>query len=504
MLEELSGLDGGALSSPSQANLTQLEKALSAGSGAGYQSTGARALVYEDLESTLRVVTFGEEHFKKTLFARLKEKAQMAKSVVHEFNRFTDYGDTGAFAPEVTTVQAIDANFQRDFAQVRFLRTKRQVSTVAQLTNTMENLVAAQTTAGARYLVKTANRYLFDGDNSCNVNEWDGIFRVQQTKGIASHYIDKAGATLNASDLDNGAYLMQQEGSWGTASDLYMPLTVQYSLDQNLIGSQQRVNLYNAVPGTLVDTATGFGGQQAFYAGQALAGFRSSAGLIKFQASEFTRQRQVPYKDPVLGTEVATSTSAPSTPVVTLVVGAGGNAGSRLSASTIYYRVAAENSSGESVCSAAQSAVVTAGGTVTVQIAAPSGGWVNAPTAFKIYAGSSASATYLIARIVNGLAYSVGATPGLAAQTTAPVAGAYAATYQDGGQRLPNTHRVYMLDLDSPGEIQAMNWVQLAPMTKEDLPRGDTFIQWMQFLFGTPVFYAPNKIVIYDNVAGAV
>lgn len=510
--EQFQSLYGGGISAPGNSDTDRLVKALEAGSGQGLSSAGGRALVLQDLEATLRTTTYGEPQFVKTIFNRLKERSEEATGIMHEFIRLTDYGTTGAFSPEIATINPIDVSLLRGYAQIRFLRTKRQVSTVIQFTRNIENAEAIQVLGGTRFLIAMINEYLFDGDSAMSPDEWDGIYKTIVSQGPATHVINKAaagvGQPLTAGDLTNAAEALASTGSYGVATDLYMPLEIQAGLDTTLIGNQQRIILYPGAEGQLLPVPTGIvpGGlnNSAMY-GMPSAGFRTSYGNIMFNANIFNRFRPSPFLTPYLGpgqpapANAATSNLAPNTPVVTATVSSSAVTGSTKPVGTYNYYVTAEVSAGESaIQSTVTTAVVaTAGQTVSLVITAPGGGWGSStPTCFRIYetpagvSSSSLSSFYLIDR----LAYGTTNTIGTVTTTTGTN------EYVDGAQSIPNTSKVYLLDLSSPGELQALGWAQLAPMSREELPRGDTFYQWLQFIYGSPVFYAPNKMIVFTNV----
>src|SRR5215831_13408717 len=110
---------GGLVESPEG---QQLLKAIQAGSGAGLASTGGRSIVVEDLETILKVLTYGLPQFKATLWNILKEKAVPATGIMHEYPSIVGRGRTGFFGPEIANVNTLDAKLKRGYGQVRFMR----------------------------------------------------------------------------------------------------------------------------------------------------------------------------------------------------------------------------------------------------------------------------------------------------------------------------------------------------------------------------------------------
>lgn len=481
---------GGGMGSPeslSPGGLAELVKALQAGSGAGLSSTGGRALVLEDLEGTLRNTTFGEKQFNNTLWSILKGKTTQATGIMHEFTKIQGYGETGAFSPEVsTTLQPIDVDLARGYAQVKFARNKRQVAKVLYLTKNSQNAESLQVLGGTRFLISAIEQTFYNGDSAMVAEEFDGL---RKTAIANNTFSDLAGAKLSAAALQTGA--LNIANAAGVASHMFHPLELQQSLDTVLIGSQDRIQL-NAGGQFPQQIPLGYAGSgslnNAVIMGDVAAGFRTSYGNIMFRPHRFARFRNAPYT--LQGSEVATSVNAPATPTTLATAVAsqtGGFAGSGTGgvlasgtfsgvyAGTYNYRVSSENSAGESLACTAVTATVTSGQKATLT-------WdhIAGATCYRIYrskAGGGSTDMNFIARV---------------ADTGSP-------TYVDTNQNIAGCFNAYMLDLDSPGELATLAWAQLAPMSRDMLPAGDTTIQWLQFIYGVLTMYAPLKMWMYRN-----
>lgn len=486
--------DGGLGFNPSgltAQGFQDLAKALQAGSGAGLSSTGGRGLVLEDLERTLRNTTFGEKQFNRTLWAILKRKPVEATGIMHEFTRLQGYGETGAFSPEVTTIlQPIDVDLARAYVQIRFARNKRQVAKVLRMTKNSQNAESLQVMGATRFLISSIEQAFYMGDSAMVPDEWDGLLKSATTNGNVT---DMAGQKFSAAALQTGA--LNVANAAGVASHMFHPLELQQSLDAVLAGSSDRIMLNAGEFGEYIPLGyTGNGNaKNALMFGDVAAGFRTSYGNIMFNPHRFARFRQAPFKPNVNGTptETATSTQAPATPTTLAIAAAtqaGGFAGSGTGgaltsgnysgayAGTYYYRVSAENSSGESIPCAAVSVAVTSGQKATLTWDHMAGA-----TCYRIYrsrCGGGAADVQFIVRVADGVS----------------------PTYVDVNQNIAGCFNSYVLDLESPGELATLGWAQLAPMSRDRLPNGDTTFQWLQFIYGALCVYAPAKMWVYKNV----
>ncbi len=96
--------------------LSRLQKALHLGNIEGTESGGP--LRVESLESTLKTVTYREEHLK---FWRAIAKKR-AFNIVEEYNRLVAYGSSGeAFFEDGGLPMEENANYERDFGVVKLL-----------------------------------------------------------------------------------------------------------------------------------------------------------------------------------------------------------------------------------------------------------------------------------------------------------------------------------------------------------------------------------------------
>lgn len=117
--EGLNGFGGGSLGDAGI--LDDLNKAIATGYDVANQ-TGGGALRPQSLESTLKVLTFQDQHVK--LWKKINKIP--AYSTAEEYNQLQDYGsDSGAFFNEGGLPREEDTTYQRQVALVKFLGTTR-------------------------------------------------------------------------------------------------------------------------------------------------------------------------------------------------------------------------------------------------------------------------------------------------------------------------------------------------------------------------------------------
>jgi hypothetical protein len=453
-------------------NEEALLKSLSAGSGAGHQSSGGRSLVYEDLEGVLHSTTFGQQQFDNTLWKILKKAAKPAKSTIHEFNSVTGRGRTGVFGAETATVNEMDVRLKRKFVQMRFMRIKYKWTHVIGFTDTQEDPKTIQAQNATLALLDQLERTLYEGENAMVGDEMDGLYALVKANA-AANIKNLNGQKPTKDDFLAGAATIGK--NYGRVSHSFHDLDVQRTLDNLFEGDKDRVDLVEVNGRTQLMPI--YGGMGIRY-GAPAAGLRTSFGNIKFSPHLFVGLHKEIYKDES-DAEAASSSGAPGTPSIALAVAA--EATSKLAAGTYRYRVSAENARGESIPCAASTATATVsnGEKITVTITAGTG----TPTCYRIYrspVGGASGSEELIGRV----AHSGGG-----------------GSYVDLNQRIAGTKRIFLCDLESPGPQAALAWAQLANMGSYELPMLDTEFQALIFLYGALTMYAPGKVYILDNVA---
>lgn len=507
-------------------SIAQLQKALMAtGQAAGLGSTGFRALVYEDLETVLKLITFSEAQFANTIWNRIKGSAVEAKSISHEFIKQTAYGQrSGLFSPEAGTAATQDAQFKRDYVQMCFMRQKRQWTHVSDFENAIQSPEQIQIRAATLDMSEKIERAIFSGDSSVVPEEFNGLDATlfkgmtdtdTNTQVPTDHIIDLAGAYLGSSttcrDMLNAAALaMARGGSYGLPSDMFIPMEVQGVLDVSLTGGLERI-----LDPRQQQTPAAFGfpgvGANGIVVGAPVSAYRSSYGNIAFRPEYFVGAIKTPPAVATGGTlspiASATGGAATVTAAVATVTGA------KLSLLGTYnYVVTSENAAGESLpatCAAATTLQTTENQiilsiTPTAASLVDNQGQNNGTSGFRIYrtknTGISGTAPdyELIDRIPNNGAAVVQLTRTKNGNQFSSTGGV--TSFFDWNGTIAGTHSAYVLDLASEGQLKTMGWAQLAPFGRYPLPMLDSTYQFMMFLYGALMTYNPRKIVRIKNI----
>lgn len=477
------GLDYG------QREVEDMAKALTAGygyAGAPGSLTSGSVLMVESLEYTLHSVTWDDRH--------LRIWPVIAKSdvwnTVHEFNRYTAHGQQfasgGFFDADAQVVpQAVDAQFNRQVARVRYLGCTKVVTHPMTLVKTsVESAVAIEARAGTKWILEQMERQLFeshdmfmnpatglfrglDADIPATSLKYDGIGK-QITQGdndvtaqyagfdgyggnISSIY-DMQGAVPDEEDLEGITHIEVE--NFGTPTHFFMDFKFHSDLNRQF-QPKERITPMGVVNGQ---------------AGFVLTQFYSSAGVYNMVGTRFLSPKGIPL------------TAQAGAPVAPTVVGAASGVanGSRLANGNYDYRVSACNNVGESAASAAGGCIVasTAGQDNLLTITAG--------------LGDASSTHYAIYRsplnAVTGhqfIGY-VWATAGV---------GIGAAT-RDHGFKNPGLASAFMLSMDQ-AEVE---WKQLAPLMKMNLAVLSPAIRFMVLLYGMPIVYAPKHHAIMRNI----
>lgn len=476
----------------SSEQLNELNKALEAGQLQGGaigdpDQTSGGALKTESLESSLKLITFKESDIR--FWKRFPKTA--AFNTVEEFNQLTSYGtDRGGFNNEGELPEEEDSNYVRKAEHVKYLGVTKSVTHQMQLVNTnIGSVVQRETTNGIMWILRKADRALFHGDEKVVGQEWNGLYAQHMNNDQFANLneymdselvVDLRGKTLKQESIEQGA--------------------------QTLLNKFAQADLLVAPPVVLSDFATGFYAKQRIMMGQGndtsqgittgqhISKFQSMYGLIDFEYDIFASKS--PAKLPSAGGTSPKSPNAP-TSVGATVVTADGNSKFADGQGDYYYGVAAVNRYGES-------AITQIGGTVTIANNDDSVDLEFTPTA----GAYSADAFVVYRSKVNpGTAFNnttmypimtvpTSGTDSKRGSLTNGVDGGAAGKVRDRNRWLPATEQGLLLQ----GDTQVIEFKQLAPLMKMPLAKLSPADRFMVLLYGTPIVYAPSKMVRYINI----
>jgi len=488
------GFDGAAMG---QANLTadqlaELSKALEAGQLQGGDMSGNQtnggALKTESLESSLKLITFKESDIR--FWKRFPKTA--AFNTVEEYNQLTSYGsDRGGFNNEGELPEEEDSKYVRKAEHVKYLGVTKSVTHQMQLVNTnVGDIVRRETTNGILWILRKADRALFTGDEKVVKQEWNGLYAQHMNNDQFANLdeymdselvIDLRGSVLKQENLEKGA--------------------------QTLLNKFAQANLLIAPPVVLSDFATEFyakqrvmiGGSQnantkGMTTGQHISKFQSMYGLIDFEYDIFAAK--APGK---LSVAPASSSKAPSAPTAVSadVVANDGHSKFADGIGDYYYAVSAINRYGESAMTQVGNTVTIANADDSVDLTFTATAGAYTPNAYVVYRSLKDPSTPFNKTTM----YPIMVVPAAGTDTKRGslangVDGAAAGKVRDRNRWLPGTEEALLLQ----GDTDVIEFKQLAPLMKMPLAKLSPADRFMVLLYGTPIVYAPSKMIRFVNI----
>lgn len=458
------GINGFGMST--QQEVDNLNKALTAGHEVNpLNLEGGGAFRVESLESSLKVLTYGEQHIK---FWKKIPKHQ-AYSTVEQYGQLTDYGrNQGAFVGEGVLPDSNDSTYTRKAAFVKFMGTTREVTHQMTLVNSaFGNVVSRQNQDGILWLLKQLEKALFWGNSKLMPGgnesyEFDGLDVMIDPENT----IDMGGKYIEEKHINWGSQMIVQ--NYGTPTDIFLPFEVMAQFSQDFFPKER----------VLMPTKSGY------QAGVVVDKFMTHGGLVDFNPDIFLsktsplQMNASSFKAPSTGTLAFD----PSTGLEESGAGDWGKSG----AGTYKYRATFCNSHGESVPTGEVNVVLTSSDLtkgVKLTLTNPES------TAFpvehiKIYRSEKDGKNL----------YEVAKIPVTASSSKAVT------IFTDTCERMANTYTVFMGEMSD----DVIGFKQLAPLMKMDLATLGPVIRWMIMLYGVPVLYAPKKWMKYTNVKADV
>lgn len=462
----------------SMEELSQLQKALEAGSITGRETTDLSSasgapLKVESLDKNLKHLTFKESDIQ--LWKMVPKKA--AYNTVEEYNQLADYGQSrGGFYNEGELPNEEDSLYIRRAQLVKFMGVVKSVSHPMTLVNTnVGNIVEREIKNGTLWILRQLNKSLYFGDESLVPQEFNGF--------LAQH------------QKNSGATSLEEYHTSGVVQDARGTYLTEELIEDSANGIIQNFGLGNQIfapPAVLSNFVKNFYGNkfiqpntQALSAGvmgQRVKEFESQFGNIGLNWDIFFNKK--PSKT---SASAATSILAPGVPTSVTSVVTAADPLSKFAASdagSFKYGVAAVNRYGESALGiSAAAAVVVAGTSVTVDFT--DGGGANPATSYAIYrekVGGSGVYFYL---------FTVSVT-----ENVAGFDGAAAGAVRDRNRYMPDTDQAILFQMDN----EVIEFAQLAPLMKMDLALLAPAYRFMILLYGTPFLYAPKKMVRIINI----
>lgn len=475
------------LSSEQLANLTKALEAgsLQGGSIGNPNQTSGGALKTESLEKNLKLVTFRESDIR--FWKRFPKSA--AFNTVEEFNQLSSYGtDRGGFNNEGELPEEEDSQYVRRAELVKYLGVTKSVTHQMQLVSTnIGSVVQRETTNGIMWILRKANRALFHANSYMINQEWNGLsaqhsendaYPTMEEYFSSQVVVDLRGKTLREANVEEGCRVILNK--FGQADLLIAPPVVLSDFAAGFYDAKRiQVGQSNATSNATM--------------GQHISKFQSMYGLIDFEYDIFAAR-----PGGRLPSAPASSPKAPSAPTqdnAPAIVAADPLTRFGDGAGNYFYAVTAINRYGESSMTQMGGTIaVTATQAVDLDFSATTGAFQ--PTSYRVYR-SLVNPTTAFAQTVMYPLFEVAATgTSKFGSLASGVDGAAAGLVRDRNRWVGATEEAWLLQADT----DVIEFKQLAPLMKMPIAKLSPADRFMVLLYGTPLLYAPDKMVRYINV----
>jgi len=452
----------------------ELIKALQAQEGVTDISklVGGGALQPQSLETQLAMLTFQEQHLKFFKDIGISK----AFSTLEEYSIQDAYGMEGGFVDQMENPEESDAEFQRKYAVMKYIRSLWKVSDVLNYTRQITSAEVKNKQAAMMRALRITEKTLFMGDVDVISSSFDGLKKTIESNGSSYHVVDLRGATITEQILKRAAEIISV--NYGTPTHMYNSPAVQTSLD-SLLYAGQRLNQELIASSGLVGL------------GHKVTEMRTSFGNFVFRPDIFLSPETegVPtikdVSNPGQFVEGATSEKAPATPTLATEAEASVSGSKWLTAEVVppgnyKYRVAAINKYGMSAACAASSNVnVASAGAAKLTIT--SGAGTYAETGWVIYR-ETAVGSGVYRKIM-----------------TVKKTGSPQVVY-DKNEYLAGYSQAFIVDNTTVGEDRTMALKQLAPIHSVEYAKIAPYRWGTVNFYVTPIFYAPLRMVMIKNI----
>lgn len=479
--------DGFRAGMESSETVDQLNKALAAEQITGRETTdlttaSGAPLKVESLEKTLKHLTFREQDIR--LWKDIPKKP--AYNTVEEYNQQVSYGaHRGGWNREGELPEEEDSVFVRRAQLVKYLGVTKSVTHQMTLVNTMIGSVMERTIKdGTLWILRALNEGLYFGDEKIVPEQFSGFIAQQRNSDSwasyadymdSEHVVDLRGSALTEDAIETAANTIVE--NYGLGTQIYGPPAVLSNFVKNFYGNKF------IVPNT-PSLSDGIMGQR-------VQAFDSQFGRIGLNHDVFFKK--LPAKT---ASSAATSQKAPTKPTwdglnsAQVQSSIAGSKWGSTDAGNVYYAVTAINRFGESDLAVYNTAVAaTAGSAIDLKFA--DGGGVNKATAYRIYrtkvGGANTGPFYPLFEVsVDDL--------------TRGYDGGSPKIIRDMNRYLPDTDHSILFQFDN----EVIEFSQLAPLMKMDLSVLSPAFRFMILLYGTPLLYAPKKMVRFINIGKTI
>jgi predicted RNA-binding protein with TRAM domain len=501
------GLNTGASQSMDVQQAEELVKTLQIGHANGLNAPGSlvggAALVAESLDSTLKSVTYDATNL--VFWPSIAQ--DRAYSLTEQYVRTNSYGDGGSpYIPESGSPAMNDSEYNRQNAKVVFFSTRRGVSLASTLVRQAlgADPETRESQSGTLWMLERMERELYKGlAEFSNAGLFDGSNQAIPLK-LQNLNLTGAEVLIRQGDSDFTAQARAFDGYGATDTVIYDKLgdfmnETDFEFEANLLVENfGRPDQTHMSPRTMSDFIKQFYpkervnalGMADGKAGYIVREMVTTAGGIQLRPNIFLKPKSqsksqndragVPNAPGDLRNNATASIVAGSGNVMDQAAFSNPNGQSNLSAGDIYvYRVTSCNEQGEGAAYLE---------TVSVTISANGN-----QASFNIYDVSTNATHYAIYRTSSqgsGIREFVGYQKRSAGSIS---------LYIDAGNRFQGSATAYMMDM----RPEIMVWRQLAPLMKINLAPITTAKEFLLWLAGTIIIFAPRKSGIFQNIGKA-
>jgi hypothetical protein len=414
-----------------------------------------------------------------------------AFNTVEEYNVLTSYGqDRGGFTLEGELPETEDSTYVRRAQLVKFMGTTREVTHPMTLVNTnVGDIINREMQNGTLWLLRKINRALVYGNSEIIPQEFNGLYQ-QHSSIEAGHsnldsylsgetVIDLRGKHLTQQNIEDAAQGIIQ--NFGFGDTLYASPAVLSGFAKEYYEKQRIIlnnaNVTNGVVGSAPKVVT------------------TTVGDINLKTDIFLNKAKARKgNDAALHSKAPAAVTADATTPIAGVADATGN---KFAGFTGGYRyaVAAVNRFGESALTVLGANAVTVAAGQSVDLKFTDGGGAVAATGYVIYrtkkdvtGASAADAVFYPIMTIK------------TSDRTNGYDGGAAGIVRDRNRFIEDTNEAFVLQADA----EVFSFKQLAPLMKMDLALLSPSFRFMLLMYGTPMLYAPKKMVRIINIGAYV
>lgn len=428
--------------------------------------TGYGATQVESLENTLKIQTADQKQAK--FWAAIQKDKAFA--TLEQFATVEELGDAN-FYPEGGITEEYDEVLKREFEKVKYLGALGKIPNVAEnvqsIVSSLEILGKNKTNA----IIRKLDSKLFFANESLVPTEFNGILAqfLARAKYPNQNMIDLQGKRLTPELLsDIGLIIQENYGDPSNVRAWMAPRAFKGYRDEMIDNKTFMVtdsiqNVQVKLKKFELDDIEG----------------TIDTDLFLNHKGESYLDRPHPKLNAAETTFAAMSEKAPKTlDANTFVCTVGSDSASKLPAGTYDYCVVPVNRFGAGAGFEVKGVTTTTGQKVTFTISDNGSPGSQQATAFEVYRKLASKTAITEYRYLCTFA-------------------AAAATKVDNGEHVPETTYAFFFDWDFD---QVLTFKQLLPFMRMELAQIDDSRRYFYKLYGTPILYNPNKIVIVKNV----